>query len=60
MEDFVQATLANRVKTLPRCEDKVMWFKNRTALQSVASLEYVHVLVRNALDSIVSEWTGGE
>jgi len=60
IEDFVQKTFVDRVKTLPGPAEKVMWFKNWTALQSVPGMEHVHVLVRAVPDAIVAEWTGGE
>ena len=49
----------NRVKDLPGEEEKVVWFKNWTALQSVPGMEHVHVLVREVPDHVVAEWTGG-
>jgi hypothetical protein len=38
--------------------DRVLWCKNWTALQSVRSLEHIHVFVRNAPDEVIVEWTG--
>ncbi|PYH82524.1 hypothetical protein BO82DRAFT_353744 [Aspergillus uvarum CBS 121591] len=38
--------------------DHVLWFKNWTALQSVRSLEHIHVLVRDVPETILLEWTG--
>jgi hypothetical protein len=35
---------------------KIIWFKNTTNLQSVRSLEHVHVLVRDVDDSLMGEW----
>lgn len=59
-EDFVQKTFVDRVKDLPGPDEKVMWFKNWSSLQSVPAMEHVHVLVRNVSDNIIEEWTGGE
>ncbi|KAK0386279.1 hypothetical protein NLU13_6116 [Sarocladium strictum] len=39
-------------------EGRVLWFKNWVSLQSVRSLEHVHVLVRGVSDDILQEWTG--
>lgn len=39
-------------------EEKVIWFKNWVSLQSVRSLEHMHVLVRGASDELLEEWTG--
>lgn len=38
--------------------DKVVWFKNWVSLQSVPSLEHVHVLVRDVGDDMLELWTG--
>ncbi|KAL8691014.1 MAG: hypothetical protein Q9218_003668 [Villophora microphyllina] len=38
--------------------ERVLWFKNWDALQSVRGLEHIHVLVRDVPDCIVKEWTG--
>jgi hypothetical protein len=38
-------------------EDRVLWFKNQWRLQSVRSLEHVHVLVRDAPQHLIHEWT---
>jgi hypothetical protein len=35
---------------------KVIWFKNTTNLQSVRSLEHVHVLVRDVEEEVLSQW----
>ena len=36
--------------------EKVQWFKNTTNLQSVRSLEHVHVLVRGADEEVLKLW----
>ena len=38
--------------------NRVLWFKNWTALQSVAALEHFHVLVRDVSDEMLFSWTG--
>lgn len=38
-------------------KDKVLWFKNWVALQSVRALEHIHVLVRDADPEILKQWT---
>lgn len=59
INDFVTQTFVARLERLfPDAKDRVMWFKNWTALQSVRSVEHVHVLVRDVPDEIVVEWTG--
>ncbi|KAL1895541.1 hypothetical protein Cpir12675_003179 [Ceratocystis pirilliformis] len=40
-------------------DQNVLWFKNWTALQSVRSLDHVHVLLRNVDQGLINEWTGG-
>lgn len=62
IEDFVQKTFVGRLEREGPSEagEKVVWFKNWSALQSVPGLEHVHVLVKDAPESIVDEWTGEE
>ncbi|KAJ3563434.1 hypothetical protein NPX13_g8200 [Xylaria arbuscula] len=36
---------------------EVLWFKNWVALQSVRSLEHIHVMVKDASKEILEEWT---
>lgn len=42
----------------PDSKDRVLWFKNWVALQSVRALEHFHVLVRNVDDDTIERWTG--
>ena len=60
VQEFVQRTFVDRVRDLPGDKDKVQWFKNWTALQSVPGLEHLHVLVRDIPREIIAEWTNGE
>ena len=60
IDDFVQKTFKDPVADMPGPAEKVMWFKNWKALQSVPGMEHVHVLVRDIPDKILAEWTGGE
>ena len=60
VQEFVQRAFVDRVQDLPGERDKVQWFKNWTALQSVPGLEHLHVLVRDVPEEVVLEWTGGE
>ncbi|KPI39291.1 N-acetylglucosamine-induced protein 1 [Cyphellophora attinorum] len=60
IQHFVQKTFIDRVEGLPGPAEKVMWFKNWTALQSVPGMEHIHVLVRDVPQEIIDEWTGGE
>ncbi|KAG6005063.1 hypothetical protein E4U21_000519 [Claviceps maximensis] len=39
-------------------EQRVLWFKNWVALQSVRALEHIHVLVRDVDDDMLERWTG--
>jgi hypothetical protein len=38
-------------------EQRVLWFKNWVALQSIRTLEHLHVLVRDVPEDIIEEWT---
>ncbi|KAK4143854.1 uncharacterized protein C8A04DRAFT_28422 [Dichotomopilus funicola] len=41
----------------PGGEDKVIWFKNWVALQSVRTVDHVHVFVRDVELAVLKEWT---
>ena len=60
VQDFIQKTFVDRVKDLPGDQEKVTWFKNWTALQSVPGMEHVHVLVRDIPEDIILDWCNGE
>ena len=60
VEEFIQSKFVDRVKGLPGEQEKVMWFKNWIALQSVRGMEHVHVLVRDVPEEIILEWTDGD
>jgi hypothetical protein len=56
VEDFVQRYFTDTLG--PGGQDKVMWFKNWVSLQSVRTLEHIHVLVRDVDDDTLERWTG--
>ncbi|KAF9884883.1 hypothetical protein FE257_000950 [Aspergillus nanangensis] len=63
IEDFVRRTFVDRLageKSSGLVDPKahVLWFKNWTALQSVRSLEHVHILLRDVPEHLLYEWTG--
>jgi hypothetical protein len=41
----------------PGGEDRVIYFKNWVALQSVRTVDHVHVLVRDVEPAVLQEWT---
>lgn len=53
--DFVKRFFVDRLG--PGGEDQVMWFKNWVALQSVRSLDHIHVMVRDVEPDLLEEWT---
>ncbi|KAI1815303.1 hypothetical protein GGS20DRAFT_354032 [Poronia punctata] len=53
--DFVKRFFADKLG--PEGDDRVLWFKNWVALQSVRSLEHIHVMVKDVSKSILEEWT---
>ncbi|KAH7159994.1 hypothetical protein B0J13DRAFT_616785 [Dactylonectria estremocensis] len=55
-ENFVKKRFIDSLG--PGGEDRVLWFKNWVALQSVRALEHIHVLVRNVDDNTLNQWTG--
>ncbi|KAE8153772.1 hypothetical protein BDV25DRAFT_148778 [Aspergillus avenaceus] len=59
IEAFVERTFVERLQREGfGGSANVLWFKNWTALQSVRSLEHIHVLVRDVPEGILEEWTG--
>lgn len=56
--NFVARYFSDRLG--PGGEDRVLWFKNWVALQSVRSLEHIHVLVKDVDRAILDEWTREE
>lgn len=61
VEGFVERSLVSRVQKEggKGWNDRVMWFRNWTGLQSVRGLDHLHVLVRGVQKEIIDEWTGG-
>jgi len=55
IEEFVQKIFTAR---LGGDKERVMWFKNWVALQSVRSLEHIHVLVKDVSQKDLEFWTG--
>lgn len=55
IQDFVKSHFV--AKLGPGGEDRVMWFKNWVALQSVRALEHFHVLVKDIDPGVLAEWT---
>lgn len=55
VRDFVKTYFTDRLG--PGGEERVMWFKNWVALQSVRALEHIHVLVRDVDPAVIAEWT---
>ena len=53
--DFVDREFRQKVGEKKEGE-KVQWFKNTTNLQSVRSLEHVHVLVKDADENVLRQW----
>jgi hypothetical protein len=60
VDDFIRTKFVDRVKHLPGKQEKVIWFKNWTALQSVPGMEHIHVLVRDVPEKVIMEWTDGD
>lgn len=59
IEEFVKRVFVGRLEGegIEGAERRVIWFKNWSALQSVRSLEHVHILVRDVPGHILEEWT---
>lgn len=55
IEDFVEGAFIKRLGA-----DRVVWFKNWVALQSVRALEHIHVIVRDASEDDLRSWTSSK
>lgn len=55
VEEFVEREFRAKAKETER-DSKILWFKNTTNLQSVRSLEHLHVLVRNVDQEALKQW----
>ncbi|KAK4179041.1 hypothetical protein QBC36DRAFT_323502 [Triangularia setosa] len=53
--DFIKRFFVDRLG--PGGESKVIWFKNWVALQSVRTVDHVHVLVRDVEPAVLEEWS---
>lgn len=42
--------------SLVEAKSRVMWFKNWVSLQSVRGVDHVHVLVKDAPESLLQQW----
>lgn len=65
VERFVQRTFVEPLSSkedvagdFDTRNDRVLWFRNWTGLQSVRGLEHVHVLVRDAPRNLLDRWVG--
>lgn len=52
--DFVQRFFVDKLG--PGGEERVLWFKNWVALQSVRALEHIHVMVKDVEKDVLDEW----
>lgn len=60
IESFVNRTFVEPLKVAYENDavDRVLWFKNWSALQSVGGLEHFHCFVRGAREDLLKAWTG--
>ncbi|KAI0115147.1 hypothetical protein F4814DRAFT_308426 [Daldinia grandis] len=55
VKDFVKSFFIDKLG--PGGDDKVLWFKNWVALQSVRALEHIHIIVRDVDKATLDKWT---
>ncbi|KAI1268267.1 hypothetical protein F5Y18DRAFT_222226 [Xylariaceae sp. FL1019] len=53
--EFIERFFVDRLG--PEGHKRVLWFKNWVALQSVRTLEHIHVMVKDASDGLIEEFT---
>jgi hypothetical protein len=56
VRNFVKSEFRRKAKEQEEGQ-KIIWFKNTTNLQSVRSLEHVHILLRDVEEEIMNIWT---
>lgn len=55
VEDFIDREFRTKAGEKEK-DSKIIWFKNTTNLQSVRSLEHLHVLVRDVDEEVLEQW----
>ena len=60
IERFVEETFREPLKKRGVGADSVLWFKNWTKLQSMRAVEHFHLLVRDADEDLLRDWTDGD
>lgn len=61
IEAFVDRYFCKRLREkYGSSENRIVWFKNWTKLQSVRAIEHFHVLVRDVDKELLAEWTNGD
>lgn len=55
-QHFVQSLAKECDGGVEEARRRVMWFKNWVSLQSVRGVDHVHVLVKDAPESLLQEW----
>ncbi|XDG00891.1 hypothetical protein ABKA04_000506 [Annulohypoxylon sp. FPYF3050] len=55
VSNFVQEFFVDKLG--PDGSDRVLWFKNWVALQSVRALEHIHVIVKDVDKTLLDVWT---
>lgn len=53
LQDFVDRTFIQNLGA-----DNVLWFKNWASIQSVRSVEHIHILIRNYDEEFIKEVVG--
>jgi hypothetical protein len=53
---FVSALAKDANISIDEARKRIMWFKNWVSLQSVRGVDHVHVLVKDAPESLLEQW----
>lgn len=56
VQAFIAKTFGNDIATLGGTQDRVVWFKNWTALQTVPGIDHIHVLLRDIPEQMLKKW----
>lgn len=56
VQTFVDDTFRHDIVRLGGTQDRIVWFKNWTALQTVPGIDHIHVLIRDIPDAVLKKW----
>ena len=56
IQSFIDQVFVRTLSALADAPDRVLWFKNWATLQSIRSMEHIHVMIRDVPEEIIKSW----